>query len=107
MIKGEIVLVEFPFTDLSGSKLRPALVLAEKKDDVLVAFITSKAQNLDEEDLLLIADERNRLKNDSRLRLFRYGNSEKKTSSRTIGYVSDTVLTKIDEKLLTIFKISK
>lgn len=107
MIKGEIVLVEFPFTDLSGSKLRPALVLAEKKDDVLVAFITSKAQNLDEEDLLLIADERNRLKNDSRLRLFRMVTLRKKLVAGTIGYVSDTVLTKIDEKLLTIFKISK
>jgi hypothetical protein len=32
MNKGEIILITFPFTDLSGSKLRPALVLATDRD---------------------------------------------------------------------------
>jgi len=27
MTKGDIVLITFPFTDLSGTKLRPAIVL--------------------------------------------------------------------------------
>lgn len=40
---GTIVLVPFPFTDLSGEKVRPALILASqtKSEDVLVCFITS------------------------------------------------------------------
>ena len=29
MNKGDVILVIFPFTDLSGSRLRPALVLIE------------------------------------------------------------------------------
>ena len=41
-MKGKIVLVPFPFTDLSASKLRPALVLHEGDRDVVVAFISSK-----------------------------------------------------------------
>ncbi len=41
---GAIVLDRFPFTDLSGSKCRPALVVSrdnERRSDVVVCFITS------------------------------------------------------------------
>lgn len=41
---GSIVLARFPFTDLSGEKRRPALVVSrdnERRDDVVVCFITS------------------------------------------------------------------
>jgi mRNA interferase MazF len=40
---GDIVIVDFPYSDLSGSKRRPALVLAhDLEDDVVLARITSK-----------------------------------------------------------------
>jgi len=41
---GSIVLARFPFTDISGAKRRPALVLSRDNDrraDVVVCFITS------------------------------------------------------------------
>lgn len=39
-----VVFVRFPFSDLSGSKKRPALVLAElPKGDLILCQITSKA----------------------------------------------------------------
>jgi len=41
-MKGKIVLVPFPFTDLTASKLRPALVINENENDVILAFISSK-----------------------------------------------------------------
>ncbi len=42
----DIVLVDFPFSDISSSKKRPALVLLDMKDsDVLVARITTKSYN--------------------------------------------------------------
>ena len=49
-MKGKIVLIPFPFTDLTSTKLRPALVLYEGEKDVVVAFISSKitkTQSLD------------------------------------------------------------
>ena len=43
--RGEVVLARFPFTDGSGTKLRPVLVLAPvpgPHDDYLVLFISSQ-----------------------------------------------------------------
>lgn len=41
--RGDVVLVPFPFTDLSGQKVRPALIVSLDPvgEDVLVAFISS------------------------------------------------------------------
>jgi mRNA interferase MazF len=40
--RGEVVLVRFPFTDLSATKLRPAVVLAIHGDDVIVVGVFSR-----------------------------------------------------------------
>ena len=45
MIKGSIVLVQFPFDDFSGGKVRPALCLTDtigKFEHIIVAFISNK-----------------------------------------------------------------
>lgn len=41
---GDIVLIEVPFVDKQEMKLRPALVLFEELDNVIVAGITSKEE---------------------------------------------------------------
>ena len=40
-MKGKIVLLPFPFTDLSTAKRRPALIILERAQDVVVVFISS------------------------------------------------------------------
>jgi mRNA interferase MazF len=43
-IKGDVVVVPFPFSDLSASKRRPALVLADLVgDDLILCQITSQS----------------------------------------------------------------
>jgi len=45
--QGEIILIPFPYSDLTGSKLRPALILSNKHlnktDDRICCLITSNA----------------------------------------------------------------
>ncbi|HUL37816.1 MAG TPA: type II toxin-antitoxin system PemK/MazF family toxin [Thermodesulfobacteriota bacterium] len=43
-IKGEVVVIPFPFSDLTQAKRRPALVLTELEgDDLILCQITSQA----------------------------------------------------------------
>ncbi len=56
--RGDVVLVPFPYSDLSGAKARPAVVLSsaayqEVEPDVLVAAITSNLAGTSEYDYRL------------------------------------------------------
>jgi mRNA interferase MazF len=45
-VKGDVVVVPFPFSDLTNAKRRPALVLAGlPKNDLILCLITSQAAN--------------------------------------------------------------
>ncbi len=59
MIRGKIVLTPFPFTDLSASKVRPAVVISNSLRsgaDVILAFISTSFDitNLSPTDELLL-----------------------------------------------------
>lgn len=46
-VKGDVVVLNFPFSDLSGTKRRPALVLANLDDnDIILCQITSRASDV-------------------------------------------------------------
>jgi mRNA interferase MazF len=54
---GSIVLTRFPFTDLAGSKFRPALVVSRdnhRRPDLILAFITSQTRTAANPDALPI-----------------------------------------------------
>lgn len=44
---GEIVLIDFPFTSQTGSKIRPAIIVGQSDlhNDLLIAYITSEIEN--------------------------------------------------------------
>jgi mRNA interferase MazF len=45
-VRGDVVVTPFPFSDLSSSKRRPALVVAQLTgDDVILCQITSRAKS--------------------------------------------------------------
>ena len=62
MKRGMIVLTPFPFTDLQGKKVRPAIIISSDKrkgDDVIIAYISSvfDSNRLQETDFVLRKEE--------------------------------------------------
>lgn len=56
-VKGDIVVINFPFSDLTGMKRRPALVLSDLDgDDIILCQITSRIR-MDEYAILLDNDD--------------------------------------------------
>lgn len=68
MAKGDIILIAFPFTILSGSILRPAVILADNYEDVTVTFITTQLKWQEPTDVLLTPTLNNGLKLPSLIR---------------------------------------
>lgn len=56
---GDIVLINFPFTNLTDSKVRPALIITEKKEDIIVLGIFSKAPDAIEDSWFLLEERTN------------------------------------------------
>ena len=56
---GQIVLLDFPFTNMKGSKLRPALIVGnpDTQNDIQVAYITSEIQNYSNNEYAVIFDQ--------------------------------------------------
>lgn len=62
--QGTIVLTPFPFTDLSGDKVRPAVIVSDglRGDDVVVVFVTSKLKIKDVHVVSITPEKSNGLK---------------------------------------------
>lgn len=109
-MKGKIVLVPFPFTDLTAAKLRPALVLFEGDRDVVVAFISSKISDMPMLGSVVIGDEHPEfeltgLKVDSAIRLDKVATVLKELVVGEIGEVGDDLKREINEKMLEIYAL--
>src|ERR1700710_2065067 len=98
MSKGNIVLIPFPFTDLSGNKLRPALILAETQLDVTVSFITTQLQWQEPPDILLQPSLTNGIKKISLVRLSKIATIDKILVKGKIGSINTSQIADLNQK---------
>jgi mRNA interferase MazF len=106
MAKGDIVLIVFPFTDLSGNKLRPAVVLIESTFDLTVCFVTSQLQWQEANDVQLLPNINNGIKKQSLIRTSKIATLDKSMAKGLLGKLTDVELVKLDNKLKTLLQIS-
>ena len=109
-MKGKIVLVPFPFTDLTAAKLRPALVIYEGEKDVVMAFISSKIPyELSEVDILITKDHASfrkaGLKVDSVIKLDKIATVLKDLIVGELGEVDEKLKQEVNQKLKRIMVI--
>jgi len=105
MAKGDVVLLSFPFTDLSGSKLRPAVVLVESALDVTVCFVTTQLFWKDENDLKLSANQHSGIKKESLLRVSKIATLDKAFLKGTIGSLNPEEILDLNKKLKMVFDL--
>jgi mRNA interferase MazF len=103
-VKGDIVVLPFPYSDLSSSKKRPAMVLADLKGgDIILCQITS--QFVKDNYAIALTDEdfmHGSLNKPSNIRPNRLFTAEKSIIIRTIGTIKSEVFKKVADKLFEI-----
>ena len=92
---GSVVLARFPFTDLSGSKVRPALVISRdnaRRNDIVLAFITSSTAASSADALAIQPTAKNGLKTPSLVRFDKIVTLEMRVLVGKVGDVEPSFL---------------
>lgn len=112
-MKHKIVLVPFPFDDLTATKVRPAVCLTDEikpHDHIVLAFITSRVSaNAEATDLVIDKSDTDfattGLKVSSTIRLHRLMTVAKSIIRRELGELSTSQKTKIENRLRKLFNL--
>jgi mRNA interferase MazF len=105
MKKGDVILISFPFTDLKGEKVRPALVLVVSDLDVIIAFITTQFKWQSVYDIFLEPDVSNGLKKKSLLRLSKITTIDKDLVLGKLGELNSENINNVNENLIEILDL--
>lgn len=99
MKKGDIVLIPFPFTNLSGAKQRPALILYATTIFIVVVFITSRLKWTESHDVIVEPTDENGLKKRSLIRCAKIATLDKDLASGLLGRIATENLSNVNDQL--------
>jgi mRNA interferase MazF len=103
MKKGSVILIPFPFTDLQGSKIRPAVVLNKSERDVTICFITSELKWKTEQDISIFPSENNGLKVPSLIRISKIATIDSALILGELGELSNIEIAELNKGLIKLF----
>jgi mRNA interferase MazF len=108
-LKGKIVLIPFPFSNLTSTKLRPALVLYEGEKDVVVAFISSQIDKLKPIDIIIneknVEFKQTGLKLCSTIKLDKVATISKELIVGEIGEIGSNLRKEVNRKITEIYNL--
>jgi mRNA interferase MazF len=105
MKKGSVVLIPFPFTDLRGSKIRPAVVLCTGGLDVTICFITSELRWKTESDISIFPSTNNGLKTPSLIRIAKIATIDSNLALGELGELSNDEIAELNKGLIKLFQL--
>jgi mRNA interferase MazF len=105
MIKGDIILIPFPFTDLTGKKLRPAVILIETDYDLTVSFITTQFKWKESTDIKLFPTSSNGIKTPSLIRLSKIATVDKSLVIGKLGEIQQNDMAELNLKLKILLQL--
>ena len=111
-MRNKIVLVQFPFDDFTGLKVRPALCLTNsigKYQHIVVAFISSKVST-SFSDTEIILEKQNittGLKVDSVLKLHKLATVPEEIIISELGTINSDTQQKVNSILSSMFQLNK
>jgi mRNA interferase MazF len=106
LVKGDIVVIDFPFSSLKESKRRPALIVKiPSGEDLILCQITSESQEKSVEITLNDKDfYAGKLKRDSYIRIDKIASIEKSLVRYKIGALKEEKFNKILKKIISFLK---
>ncbi|MCK4997280.1 type II toxin-antitoxin system PemK/MazF family toxin [Candidatus Pacearchaeota archaeon] len=105
LVKGDVVVLPFPYTDLSGAKKRPAVVIAAlKENNVILAQITT-VHRRDKDSISLTKRDfaTGSLSHDSLITTSLIFTSDSSRISYKVGALTNLKIKQIEQKLCEIF----
>lgn len=106
LVKGDVIVIDFPFSSLKESKRRPVLILkVPKGNDVIVNQITSSSYEKSVEIRVENKDfEKGSLRRESFVRLDKIGSIEKSLIKYKIGSLKPEKFKEILDKIIYFLK---
>lgn len=105
---GDIILIPFPFAELTNRKVRPAVVITETADkykDLVVSAISSVVPStISHREIILRPDKVNNLRSDSVVKVDRIVTLKKEDKIATLGRLSLNELLEFKQILLQIIQ---